>query len=96
MRAMILRKDEGVFCAVVGKPGRIFTPYVRIHSPKTGPFVKKFKMANGDMELYSKPMLKGIDPYPLKRVANHFLRIGRKSGITKGARKFLMDAKHEG
>ncbi len=93
MRALMVRKDEGVFCAIVGNPGRVFTQYVRIDSPGKGPFVTQKKMANGDMDLYSKPMLRGIDPYPLKRAVNHMLRIGRKNGITKAAKQFLIEAK---
>ncbi len=96
MRAMSIRSDCGTFPAVVGDKGRIWTKFVRMESPTTGPFIKQYKMANGDVELFAKPLLKGIDPYPMKRICNHMLRIGRKHGITKSAKKLLQEAKREG
>lgn len=93
MRAVNLRDNDGGFTAILGKPGRIFTPYVRMESNSSGPFIRKRKMPNGDVELYSSPLLMGINPYPIKRICNHMLRVGRKSGITKGAKKLLQEAK---
>jgi len=66
-----------------------------MESNSTGPFIKKYQMANGDVELFVIPLLKGIDPYPIKRACNHMLRIGRNHGITKGAKKLLQEAKRE-
>ena len=93
MQAMMIKSDSGSFTAVVGKPGRIYTPFVRMDSSGSGPFIIKRQMANGDMGLYAKQLLKGIDPYPLKKAINHMLRIGRENGITKAAKTFLMEAK---
>ena len=95
MRAVNLRDADGGFTAILGNPGRIFTQYVRIESNSSGPFIRKRKMANGDVELFSTPLLKGIDPYPIKKACNHMLRVGRNLGITKGAKKLLQDAKRE-
>lgn len=93
MRAVRLRDDHGTFAAVIGSPGRIYTPYVRIDSPNKGPFIKKWRMANGDIDKYSEPLMRGGKDYPVKTAANHMLRIGRKSGITKGARQLLNEAR---
>ncbi len=93
MRACTIKSDCGSFPAIVGDPGRSFTPFVRIESPTQGPFIKKYRLTNADMEKYSRPLLKGIDPYPLKTAVNHMLRIGRANGITKAAKTFLMEAK---
>lgn len=91
MQAVKLRVagDAGEFCAILGKPGRIYTPYVSLQ----GKEVRKRKMANGDVERYGRPLLKGGREYPLKRAANHMLRAGRARGITKGAKRLLMEAK---
>jgi len=94
VKAMQIRSDEGVFTAVVGNPGRIYTPFVRVDGAgKSGPFIVKRQLANGDMELYASPLMKADKPYPLKRAINHMLRIGRANGITKAAKTFLMEAK---
>ena len=87
-RAVRVHTDEGHFSAVLGEPGRIYTPFVMVEFP-----VRKRKIANGDIERHTKPLLKGIDDYPVKKIANHLLRIGRQHGITKGARKLLQEAK---
>jgi hypothetical protein len=96
MRAVNLRDNDGGFCAILGNPGRIYTPYVRMESNTAGPFIRKRSMPNGDIALHSTPLMKGIDPYPIKRACNHMLRVGRTLGITKGARKLLQAAKREG
>lgn len=93
MKACTIKSDCGSFPAIVGNPGRAFTPFVRMDSPSKGPFIRKYRLTNDDMETYSKPLLKGIDPYPLKKAVNHFLRIGRANGITKEAKQLLMEAK---
>lgn len=93
MRAMTIKSDCGSFPAIVGDPGRKFTQYVRMDSPTQGPFVKRYKLTNGEIDKYAAPLLRGIDPYPLKRAVNHMLRVGRANGITKAAKVFLMEAK---
>lgn len=95
MKAMLIKDDDGSFTAVVGKPGRIYTQFVRMDGAgATGPFIVKRKMANGDMDLYSSPLLWANDtPYPIKRIVKHMLRIGRENGITKSAKDFLRGAK---
>ena len=96
MRAVNMKADNGGFTAILGNPGRIYTPFVRMESNSTGPFVKKRRIANGDVELFTSPLMKGIDPYPIRKACNHMLRVGRKHGITKGAKKLLQEAKREG
>ena len=96
MKACTIKSDCGSFPAIVGNAGRTFTPFVRIESPTQGPFIKKYRLTNADMEKYSRPLLKGIDPYPLKTACNHMLRIGRAHGITKAAKALLMEAKSAG
>ncbi len=97
MRAVNMKADAGSFTAILGNPGRIYTPFVRMESNSTGPFIKMRKIANGDVELYTSPLLKGnlLDPYPIRKACNHMLRVGRKHGITNGARKLLQEAKRE-
>ena len=93
MRACSIKSDCGQFPAVVGNPGRKFTHYVRMDSPTQGPFIKRYKLTNEEIDKYATPLLRGIDLYPLKRIVNHMLRIGRMNGITKAAKTFLMEAK---
>lgn len=90
MQAVKIRIEEGQFAAVLGKPGRMYTPFVMVEFP-----VRKRRIANIDVEKYTRPLFKGKgnDPYPIKRAANHMLRIGRKHGITKGARDLLNAAR---
>ncbi len=88
MRAVRVHTDEGVFCAILGKPGRIYTPFVMIDNP-----VRKRRMANGDVTSYATDLMLKGKPYPLKRIANHMLRIGRLWKITKGARRLLNEAR---
>ena len=88
-----MRTDDGGFTAVLGNPGRIYTPYVRMQTNSSGPFIKKRKIANGDVDHYCSPLLKGIDPYPIRKICNHMLRVGRMHGITKAAKKLLQEAK---
>ncbi|KKN76148.1 hypothetical protein LCGC14_0373430 [marine sediment metagenome] len=94
MRAMRIRVNDGVgsFTAVVGKPGRIYTPYVKIDSHGTGVAIIRRHMANGDVEAFASPLMKGDKPYPMTKAVNHMLRIGRKRGITKSARALLKEA----
>jgi hypothetical protein len=87
-KAVKIHTIDGVFTAVLGEPGRIYTPYVSIDFP-----VRKRKMANGDVERFTRPLLKGIDDYPIRRICNHMLRVGRQHGITKGAKALLQEAK---
>ena len=93
MKAVFMKGDDGGFTAILANPGRIYTQYVRMESNSSGPFIRKRKMANGDVELYASPLMKGIDPYPIKKACNHMLRVGRKCGITKAAKKLLQEAK---
>ncbi len=86
-----VKTNEGAFCAVLGKPGRLYTPFVSLASFP----VRKYRIANGDVKLYAKQLLLGTKrlDYPVKKAVNHMLRVGRMHGITKGARKLLMEAK---
>jgi len=79
--ARIHSKDGGVQTAIIGDPGRIWTPYVMIDFP-----VRLRKIRNTDTR-YVKDM-----DYPLKKAVRHYLRIGRDKGITNGAKKFLRSA----
>ena len=81
--------DEGTFCAILGQAGRLYTPYVCLE----GKVVSRRRMANGDVARYATDLMKGKRAYPIKRAANHMLRVGRTRGITKGARKLLKEAK---
>ncbi len=84
-----VKNDEGTFCAVLGTPGRIYTPYVCL----AGYPVRKRRMPNGEVRRFTSALLlKGKD-YPVKRAVNHMLRVGRKYDITKGAKALLMEAK---
>ncbi len=93
MKAVTIFTADGQYAAVLGDAGRIYTPYVIVAFP-----VRKEKIANGDVESYTRPLFigKANNPYPLKRICNHMLRIGRKHRITKGAKKFLQEAKRAG
>lgn len=88
MRAVKVHTNEGVFCAVLGEAGRLYTPYVIIDTP-----VRKCKLANGDIKRLVTDLMRKGKAYPLKTAANHMLRCGRKFGITKGARKLLNEAR---
>jgi len=90
MRVVRVHTNEGQFTAVLGDPGRIYTPYVQVEFP-----VRKRRIPNGDVGLFTSQVTKGIDKkdYPVKRAANHLLRIGRQHGISKGARQFLNEAR---
>lgn len=95
MQVMRIKVDDGVgaFVGIVGKPGRIYTPYVRIDAHGTGSWIIRRMMANGDIAAFASTLMRGDKPYPLKRAVNHLLRIGREHGITKTAKKLLMEAK---
>lgn len=84
-----VHNDEGCFCAVIGKPGRVYTPYVSMANFP----VRKYRMANGEVNRFiTQLLLKGKD-YPVTKAVNHMLRVGRKHGITKGARALLLEAR---
>lgn len=68
--------------AVLGDPGRIYTPYVTTEFP-----VRLRRIANGDVKKYTKD----ID-YPLKKACTALKRVGSKQGITKGAKQLLSRA----
>jgi len=89
MQVVRVHNDEGHFSAVLGKPGRIYTPYVCL----AGFPVRKRKMANGSVKLHTSPLTYRNKPYPLKKAVNHMLRVGRQCGITGGAKKLLKEAK---
>lgn len=87
-RAVRLHTGTGFVCAVLGEPGRKWTPYVSFGFP-----IRKRKIANSQIERYSKPLMKGKSPYPLKTACNKLLTMGKNGNITKGARQLLNDAK---
>lgn len=95
MRAARFNDTDGFFTAIIGNPGRIYTPIVKIESPTSGPHIIRRQIANGDIDMFSSPLMNGDKPYPLKKAVNHMLRIGREQGITKSAKKMLMEAKCE-
>ena len=72
-------ENYGIKLAVLGEPGRLYTPYVLIDYP-----VCLRKMANGSVARYTRDA-----DYPLKKGIRSFLRIGKRNGITKGATKLL-------
>jgi len=84
----IQHRDGGVrfskqFCtAILGKPGRVYTPYVIIEFP-----IRLRRIANGDVTRYTKDM-----DYPLKKACSRFMGVGRRHGMTKGARKLIKAA----
>lgn len=88
-RVVRVSTTEGCFTAVMGEPGRIYTPYVCLE----GKVVSRHRMPNGDVARYATDLMKGTKPYPLKRAINHMLRVGRTRGITKGAKTLLREAK---
>lgn len=88
MKVVRIHTDEGQFTAVIGKPGRIYTPFVTVDFP-----VRMQRMANGDVAKFTTPLKLGEKDYPLRRAANHMLRVGRKHGISKRARNLLLEAK---
>lgn len=79
MRLVRLRDDEGTRTALMGKPGRKFTPYVVIEFP-----IRMHKMANAEVDRYTSSLDGSI-----KKAARRYRKIGRQYGITKGARGFL-------
>lgn len=81
MRVVHIHTPHGVKTAIMGEPGRVWTPYVMIEYP-----VRLFKIRNTD-----KRYIKDMD-YPLRKAVRHYLRIGREKGITKGAKRFLREA----
>ena len=93
MKAVTIFTEDGQCAAVLGEPGRIYTPYVIVEFP-----IRKQRIPNGDVESYTRPLFigKGNGPYPLKRIIRHLLRIGKKHGITKAAKAFLKEASLEG
>jgi len=104
MKAVNMKLDSGCCTAVLGNKGRVWTPFVRMESCSSGPFIKRYKMANGDVERYTETLMmrkvvggkyKADQPYPIKKIVNHMLRIGRMHGIQKAAKKILMEAKCE-
>ena len=73
--------DDGFVVAIIGPPGRIYTPMVFIDSP-----VKRYMVANGDVAKYRREL---PVPYKVKRAAQLMLKAGKKLGITRAAKKFL-------
>jgi hypothetical protein len=89
MRVVRIHSDEGSFTAVLGKPGRIYTPYVCLADYP----VRKRRMANGDVAKYASELTLKGKPYPLKRAVRAMLRVGRQYGITGGAKALLKEAR---
>ena len=84
-----IHNGTGFFVAVMGQPGRVWTPYVTLE----GFPVRRRRIRNVKVAKATRPCMKGKNPYPLKRAANQMLRVGRQQGITKSARRLLMEAK---
>lgn len=82
-RVVRLRTEEGAFVAVLGSKGRKFTSYVSI----MGFPVRKRRLKNADVERYCTDL-----QYPLKKAVSRIRGVGRRQGITKGARQLLNDA----
>ena len=83
MRVVRLRTEIGTFTAIMGEPGRIYTPFAIIELP----VIRKRKIPNGDVKLYVTDI-----NYPIKKACNRFLKFGKKHSITKGARTFIKEA----
>ncbi|MCH7502574.1 MAG: hypothetical protein IIA10_04390 [Proteobacteria bacterium] len=79
-RAVHYHSDEGVHCAVLGRPGRKFTPMVLIDYP-----VRLRKIPNAEAVRYSRD----IDGTTVQTVAQKMLAAGERMGINKSARKLL-------
>ena len=92
MKAVKLRTEHGVRACLLGDPGRLYTSYVTIDFP-----IRKHRIANGDVDRFTRPLTIGHKkrerPYPVTKLVNHLIRIGRAHGITKGARRLVMIAK---
>ena len=92
MQAVHLHTEDGFVVALLGDKDRIYTPYVALTFP-----IRKRRIANGDVAKFTRPLTIGHNkkqrPYPLTKLVNHLLRIGKAHGISKGARTMLMKAK---
>lgn len=80
---------EGVKCAFTRR-GRKFLKVVTIDSP-----ISVTKVRLGE-ERYMTPLRKGDNFYPYKRAVSKFSAVGRRNGITKGARQILAEARAQG
>ena len=69
--------------AIIGTPGRIYTPMVFIDSP-----VRKYMVPNGDVKSFRRELPEKMRP-TAKRAARGMLKAGKVLGITKGAKAFL-------
>lgn len=76
---------SGARVALIEEPGRIYTKMVYIDSP-----IRVQKVANGDVESFSHEIIQGARK--IKPTARRMLKVGKKLGITKGAKKFLRRA----
>ena len=72
----------GARVTLIAEPGRIYTELVYIDSP-----IKVHKVANGDVATFSHDIVQGSRK--VKPAARHMLKVGKKLGISKGAKKFL-------
>ena len=93
MQVVRIHTDDGFHTAILGEPGTKFTSYVAVSFP-----VRKRRIRNADVTKHTRPLLvavgkSGQKDYPLKRAANHILRIGRQHGISGGAKELLLAAK---
>lgn len=82
MRVVWMHTDEGSQTAILGDPGRKWTPFVMIEFP-----VRLRRIKNADVGRYTKEL-----EYPLKKACRAYLKIGRKHGITKGAKTLIRKA----
>lgn len=74
------RTEDSAVIAIKGPPGRIYTQLVWIDVP-----LRLSKVANGDVDSFS-TILADVK---VRKAAKDMLRIGKRLGITKGAKKFL-------
>lgn len=84
MRLIKFRTEEGVVRAIAGDPGRIYTQLVWIDAP-----IRLRKVTNQEVDRY------GVDHTwkpTTRKAARTMLQVGKRLGITKGAKKFLQAA----
>ena len=83
MRVVRLKTDEGTTTAIMGDPGRIYTPFAMIELP----IIRKRRLPNGDAAKFAADL-----DYPIKKACRRYLSFGRKHSITKSARTFIRGA----
>lgn len=91
--AIRLHTESGFVSALAGKRGRLYTEIVPVEFWGKSCKIRKRRVPNRDIDKYAKPLMKGKKPYPLTRLCNHLLRMGRHGHMTKGARALVNEAK---